>query len=309
MLIYRTIFIFLFFVNAASFTCHSNQQDLLQEKLYKAIMNDSSEEIKLVIKSGAKVDFVKDNKSPLILAILLKRSNSIDCLLECGAKVNIQLIEYAVKARDSKIAAIIANKCKADLNATYAGYTLIQLAMGCCDYKTVIWLIKNGANFNDEFISQSTGGWGYGYPQDGSILLELIQTLIIYGYPVNNLWNEPIWGNFWLSFNDQIISEAIVQLLIKNGANPNYIFYLDRDKKIFSTPLMKAITYSNLGAVKVLLNSNVNVNQQACDYNYIRSFNLYTPLSYAIEKRSVIGDRNCVFDTIIKLLLEHKAGL
>lgn len=295
-----SIFAILFFVTSFLGLIAINSE--LQEKLYYAILNDSVEEVHQSLKLGADINFLKDNKPPLLLALLLKRSNAAKYLVKCGAKVNEQYIEHAVKACESELAVLIADKCRANLNVVYSGQTLMQLAIVYNDIKTVIWLINNGANFRDEALLRF-GGLG----PNPWILLELYKVLINHGYPVNDLWNSPIWGPCWFSYsNDQYYTGEIVQLLIKNGANPNHIFYLDDSKKTFSTPLMVAIQSQNVHAVKALLNSNANVNLRAYFVNCGLG-KLYSPLSLAIEMKG--GSKDPKLEAIVKLLIEHKANI
>ena len=57
-----------------------------QEMLYAAILNDSAFGIRHAVLSGANVNQLIEGKSPLLLSVMLKRYNAIQCLLDLGAK-------------------------------------------------------------------------------------------------------------------------------------------------------------------------------------------------------------------------------
>lgn len=56
-----------------------------QEMLYAAIENDSIVEIINAVSAGADVNQDIEGQSPLLLSVLLKRSNAIKCLVALGA--------------------------------------------------------------------------------------------------------------------------------------------------------------------------------------------------------------------------------
>lgn len=214
----------------------------------------------------------KNNISPINRAVLLKRSSPVKTLLECGAKVDPSTIDMAIK-------------------------------MG--DISTILLLIKKGTNvscFEDDLINVIVN---QGFFRSEAKALEAIQILINQGYDVNKIWG--IWffqtnGN-WNSFLD---------LLFKNGANPNCIFSKENPvtkQKVFNhTPLSKAIFYDNDKVVKILLEAGADSNQKVSGFGQSSScgpntFEPHSPLYFAINS----GRANKA--KIIELLLDYGATI
>jgi len=137
-----------------------------QELLYKAIVKNSVADIKKAIQAGADVNYTKDGKSALVLAVLLKRDDAIQCLLDNGAKSNKTIIEYALKMGAIKAAHLLIKKSDANINAIYhvngQDCTMLQLALQNQDFETVLMLIKSGTLIKDisaigTVISQLSG--------------------------------------------------------------------------------------------------------------------------------------------------------
>lgn len=68
---------------------HLKPSSHVQDMLHKAIIQDSVEGVMQSIQAGADVNLDKDNKSPLVWAVLLKRFMVIEALLKYGANVNV----------------------------------------------------------------------------------------------------------------------------------------------------------------------------------------------------------------------------
>ena len=236
------------------------QQQQAQELLHQAILNDSIEEIREVVHVGVDVNQERDGRTPILLAVLLKKSNAVEALLECGAELNPIIIKHAVnmgvnsKEKDKivKIALMIV-RSGVDISNFMNDY--MKVAMNCVHSL-------------------------YRFPDDRRIALDLIQELIDRGYDVNRAWYVGrIQGNVvYASLKEQ------VELLIKNGANPNFDFG-------GKTPLVQIIQGGHLAAVEFLLDSGADINQKVSGK---------TPLSHAL-----CFGRN----DIIELLIERGASI
>lgn len=303
-----------------------NPDQHLQALLLKAIIKNSTVEIYNAIWAGADINYTSGDMSPLMLAILLKKSESVYYLLECGARPNKAMIECALKVCDIKMAYTLVRKCGIDINTLYNvdGYygTLLQYAIQHRNLEIVLVLLKNGANFNlndpniipciySYYIFSGTPfcgtscNTGCNMPcntncnsscspcntYNTSIILEIVQEIINRGYRVND-----IWSHYLIYQMDQVLT-----LFIRNGANPNYIFKMNNESNYFSTPLFMAINSNSLSAVKVLLAAGADVNLKANSNGYPisqPSLEFKTPLTHAIE----LG-----MTDIVELLVEHGA--
>jgi ankyrin repeat protein len=90
-----------------------------QDILHKAILNNSIEEIRKAILAGADVNYIKDGKNPLFLAVALAQTNIVELLLENGAKPDEKLIQYAINLNDIRSAYLIAKKCGISFNSKW----------------------------------------------------------------------------------------------------------------------------------------------------------------------------------------------
>lgn len=84
--------------------------NLPQNMLHEGIMNNSAEDIKRAVKLGANVNEDKDGNSPILWAILLKRDNAVEALLQCGAQSSEAFVCYALKVNNLKAAALLAQR-------------------------------------------------------------------------------------------------------------------------------------------------------------------------------------------------------
>jgi ankyrin repeat protein len=201
----------------------------IQEALYKAILNNSAEEVRQAIFLGADVNHDKEGKTPLLFAILLKCSKAVEALLECGAKKDTSYLQHSIRLRD---------------------------------IESIFLLLENINELTAVDINNLAR-------HDHANTLTCIHKLIKYGYDVNNLWHDCI-----TAYYSQKKHEAVINLLLKNGANPNHI--IDKGS-ISTTPLFMAIAHNNASLVNILLGAGANITQKINTPQ-----GLHTPLSYAI---------------------------
>lgn len=244
--------------------------------LLKTIMTDSTEDIKkalqLVINKG------KNKKTPLLWAILLNKANAVKTLLDCGAEMDVTLLKYAVKMGDVKVALAIVQ----------SGTNLFTF--------TVDFLKLAILNTAKDVSSISNMKKGF-----NPLSLVLIQELITKGYDVNKVWGE--------LFYHIPTTARIIDVLIANHANPNYVFIKHTEgHDSYTTPLIEAIHCSTIwgkeetSLIEKLLTIGADVNMKA-DAFFEGPSNLrgaHTPLYFAIE----FGKTKT-----IALLLEHGAEI
>ena len=88
------------------------QQPVLLERLHKAVMKNSGEDVYSAIQAGAVVDCGKDGKSSLLWAVLFKRTEAVDVLLQAGASIKViyldkSLVEHAIELGDLESASLL----------------------------------------------------------------------------------------------------------------------------------------------------------------------------------------------------------
>lgn len=223
--------------------------------LLKAIMTGTTDDIKKSVQPV--LEQGKNNMSPTIWAMLLQKPSALEALLECGAKFDAGVGALLAKMGDIKTALVIV-RSGVDISAIMDNY--IELAL--------------------RFIAE--------HPSDQA--LELIQELIKHGYNVDRILNFEFSNSFKCVYTD----EAVFNLLIKNGINPNQIIVSKRTG-LTSTPILRAIEWGSEKAVITLLDAGANINQKAQ-----QNGKTYSPLSWAIE---------CGRTSMIPFFLERGATL
>ena len=243
----------------------------LETKLHNAIMNDSPNDVRQALEWGADKEHGKDNLSPLLWAVLAKKSNAVEELL----KHNVHT------------------------DTIYTGDNLVHHAMNREDIKSAILLVKAGADFSEN----ATFTPGYytlmervlmlfsSNPATRNNCLEFLQELINRGYDLNS-------ANYRMNALYKCLScvpeKILLEFFIRNGVNTNQLITIDQGRSW--TPLFKAIDINNVTVVKILLDAGADVNQKAAPDSLLQM-----PLFFAINRRSI--------DEIVSLLIERGASL
>ncbi len=243
--------------------------------LLKAIMTGTAEEIKQAVQPI--LNQGKNNMSPIMWAVLLKKPNAIEVLLECGVKVDASVVQYAAKRED---------------------------------LKTLLLIVKSGADiaaYMNEYMYLAFNNLGS--VENKKIAAEMFNELIARGFDINKLWCFRAWNKYevgiWHSVHKDILRD-----LLPRGINVNHVFENKSWPGSSWTPLVVAIINGDIEAVKFLLDAGAEINKKANPYvnhpQYIQGFN--TPLCFAINADNMNGGEKKK-DEIIALLLEHGAGL
>ncbi len=149
--------------------------------LIKAIARDNEEEIK---KAAQKlIAEGKNGNSPAVNALMLKKPNALEILLQSGATIDANLIKLAIKEGDFKSALIIAKNRE--------GLTTI---MHECVKLSILSCKANNINIATEFL----------------------KTLIHLGYDVNNALT------YHHLYNPRLYGSNLLEFFIHQGANPKH---------------------------------------------------------------------------------------
>jgi len=263
-----------------------------QDRLHKAILNNSAEEIKLAINAGADINLEKDGKYPLLLALLLKRYTALESLLGAGANVCDSLVEHAVNMGENKSLTLLLRSSVALTNP----HKLLERAFEKANLDDAVLLMQHGGRFATSQLGTRLHTSFQWLHRPGS--LEFVQEVINSGYDVNSIWalqdsNERA--------DNLYKSEALLRLLVKNGANPNHTIAYSGQTW---TPLFRAIAFQSKTGVETLLNVGADkdqkVNVRPISWLSHVQGGLYTPLAFAVA----IGDNH-----LIELLIERDAKL
>ena len=155
-------------------------------RLFKAILNDDADEIRLIAQAGINLDQEIANIRPLAMAIRHNKINAFRALLECGADYHLtcdskKLVYYALTWNNLKMASI---------------------------------LIEKGADF---FCNLPGTGMDVMYYalREQKPDLHLISTLINKGYSLNNI-------NYHMACRITHHSD-VLNICLKKGLNPNMV--------------------------------------------------------------------------------------
>ncbi len=194
-----------------------------QELLHQAIMNDSEADVRQAVKMGADVNLGRGDKPSLAWAVLLKKYNAVEALLECGAKPDNTLTRQSIKMHD---------------------------------IKSLLFFVKHGCQINfsrGDLLNIVI----FSYRVDAVCILAFIKELSSHGYPINELWEAAIC---LAAFKSE--GEEAVKFLLVSGANPNHIIKYGTST-IFSSPLaMAAAGWPNKQIVQILIEAGADINQK-----------------------------------------------
>ncbi len=246
-----------------------------QEAILNAIKNNSGDSIKQALMDVVKQG--KDVKSPeliLLKAIMTGTSDEIKKAVQPlinEGKNNISPVTWAVLLNKPEAVKVLLD-C-----GTAVDVFLAQYVAKSGDLKTALLFAKNSIDISSHMDAYMNLAIGYQdlQPSDVNVAFELIQELIKRGYDVNKIWSVGLMPH-----------ENLINLMIKNGANPNFVI------NETTTPLIRAIESNDERAIKALLAVGANVNPKV-DKSRL-------PLALAIQRGQ---------SSIVALLLEHDATL
>lgn len=243
-----------------------------QDMLYKAILDDSADEVIQAIQAGADVNFEKDGRSPIFYAVLLRKSNVIEALIQHGALVGDNLLLAGINLGNTETNALLIRASNIhDQNF----FELYQNVCSNKSFQTALLLLNKVDKLEESTINKCMYRT-LSISLLADVCAELVQKLIDLGFDVNGSFKYPI----------QIFAhDKVFSLFIKNGLDPNKRLLGD------TTPLFLAIPWGKKEIVKMLIDLGANVNLKAHNK---------TPLSLAAEKDQ---------PEIVELLVKNGANL
>lgn len=258
-----------------------------EDKLYRAILNDSAEEVRFAVEQGANINrkYCKhfENKPPLAVAVSLTKSNAVEALLECGASGTGYQSFPTIIDKGSPV-----RPYHGTWTCRYPSRKLLQISLLLGDIKSALALVKAGAKWSDfqgnnhcDIINQILRF----YPQEKQASLELMQIIINQGYNIkNSIWRKNIWRN---AIHDDhgysVLDNQLIQFLMQNNVDINQ--YISGSDGRF-TPLAIAIRNGKLQIIKYLLDNGADISKQISVNLGRREIQKLTPLSYALYRRS-----------------------
>lgn len=213
----------------------------LRMELFKAILKDDADRIKLIVQAGVDINQEINNIRPLALAIKYVKPNAFNVLLECDADYNfmhesITLVHYALMNGQIKIVrSLIENG--ADLSGSInSGRDIMFYALNSLDIAKL--LIDSGYNvcsIKEDTLHCLLGG----------NRCDLLCLLLKKGLNPNMVFKRgPLsWG--LLSYSVYWSQFESVKALLEAGANPN-------SKSSGKLPLSYAMEKGNIEMIELL---------------------------------------------------------
>ena len=268
------------------------------DMLYRGIINDSAEDVTRALQAGI-IDLdtykIKDDKFPIVFAVLLAKPNAVKALLEYGVK------PYAYYTGNSLVSsAIMPGKGR--------GLHLIQHAVLLGDMKSALEIIQRTSYEKNIPFCVCCGDENHGrcmahhkpilapildcFKQDQKTCLKLIQALFDKGYRNDAGDNFNLWRLAICSDQGKcVLNKALLELFLKNGLDPNET--IPCSGSCF-TPLGYAIQAGDIQVIRLLLDAGANINKQI--FSGVR----LTPCDYAKRCQSKRLD-------IIEFLEKHRS--
>jgi len=256
----------------------------LQTPLYKAVIRDQLQIVKLLLKHKADIK-IKDKNKNNLLHIAATRDfmdslETVKLLIKKGADLN-ELNSYNktplfMALEYNPVIAKFLIEQGANLNQQdVRKYTPLLVAIRYNRSELVKLLISKSANINYQRSDCWTPLHEAVYHKNASIVKILLKA----GIKPDKCYDSAVQNAAYSSDNKSL------ELLLKKGVDINV------SKNVKTTPLLEAIQGKNIEGIKLLLQYNALINQK----------NRYgtTPLHLAVEKRNI---------EIIKLLLKHGAN-
>lgn len=218
----------------------------IQQRLYRAILLDSPEEIKDAIRAGADVNEIKDGKTPLLFAFRQGKYDAIESLFDHGAKRSeeIKIDRYS----NIRLAYILMTKGDYNISMDTA-MSIFRTQLFSTDIqinlKFIKELFKRGYDINLlwYFIISCYC--------NRNALIEIIQFMIDNGANVNfcdkNVIRPPLFTAIELQLFD------LIKLLVHSGADVNYKIE-DKATGIMNTPLLEAMIKSRTSNMNHIIN-------------------------------------------------------
>jgi len=261
---------------------YSNPGKILpQELLHQAVVNDSVGDIKTAVRLGANINVGIADQPPLLMALLMKKDNAVKELLSQGASPNIvynqkPVFLYLIRQWDVKHALALLDK----------GVVLLEVEKQ--DAIDSI-MFRSPHDIDQDFI-EVLKRLNYSI-KDNFDSVELAKNK---WYKVLAQYSRASWNNAIPSRYSGLPRRNLVELFLKNGANPNQVFTL-LDGRSW-TPLLliidsyiQAHNLKNINEghyqietgelLKVMIAAGASINQRA---NPLSQGLEQCPLSYAI---------------------------
>ena len=289
--------------------------------LQNAILHDSPEEIKRVVKLGADIHSLKHCcREPIWMALRHRKPKAFVELIKQGVDINAEYANPFLKGSNKK-------------TLLYLCLDLLASPLFPEAFEYALQLVKLGARlefnrgnysnwFNSDHTVFSTFLWrSNSFPKEK--IFEFINELTKQGYDINsedNVYNNSLVVLFYSFYSiDSIKFLALLEFFLKKGADVNKtidlsLFRKDKNLRWIFNPLHEAITKNlskkqqTLDVIKFLLDNRAKVNQKARPFKGnlvdLNSDTDITPLFYAYVIGSKTGDND-----IANLLLSYGAKL
>lgn len=203
--------------------------------IHKAILENSAEVIRFLLKQGVSVDYPDENgMSPLTIAILNRSSHAVEVLLAHQANVNPQV--------------------------KWNGMTLLELSLSMKDPNSALLLIEHGADVIAKgVLTQVMRLVQHDQNYDRrSVWKKVTELMISLGANIHASDNDdsPLFEAVYLAQNGDF---SMLELLQKKGADVNMVQMFQG--RPYNTPLLQAIRSNKIELIKFLVEAGADVNK------------------------------------------------
>lgn len=254
--------------------------------------------VKLLLEYKAVIFYDYIGDSPLHAAVRMNKVSIVKIIVKYYIDNKIKIknsdmnncILCAIKKKHKSIAILLIN------NTNELDNLLLPEAIRSCCIPIIELLISKSVKIYDSYlvIACRTGN------------METIKTMLNNVKNPNKCINddneiEPYIDNNYMNLTPLItyinyfMNSEVIELLIKNGADPNQVIFIN-NPRITISPLICAVMYNNLPAIKILLKHGVNP-------NYMDS-SKKTAINYCFTKPII-----SISNSIINLLLDNGADI
>lgn len=199
---------------------------LMQPDLHKAVLDNDLKKIEKLLKSGADIEEVAEDKTPLLLAINLGLVKAAKLLLSNGADIHARdsngasALYFAINSKDVDLAELVFNagiKLDEPISTAFLSDPLMYSIDAPISIELIKLMVKKGANLDNPYLMARAIDYNLKYQDSDSKQLEIVKFLFQKGVPLDYENN----GNNLVLYAGWLCKPDIVRFFLQKGLSPN----------------------------------------------------------------------------------------